>query len=75
MPVMDGYLCTSKIRKLESKNKRETPIVALTASPYLTETEKAKLFGMDDYIGKPFSAEELMEKVSRFLEVGQMMEA
>ena len=74
MPVMDGYLCTSKIRKLDSQSKREMPIVALTASPYLTETDKAKLFGMNDYIGKPFSAEELMEKVSRFLEVGQMME-
>ena len=74
MPVMDGYLCTSKIRKLDNQNKREMPVVALTASPYLTETEKAKLFGMNDYIGKPFSAEELMEKVSCFLTVENMIE-
>ncbi len=69
MPVMDGYRCTSEIRKMDDQTKRETPIVALTASPYLTETEKAKLFGMNDYIGKPFSAEELMDKVSSFLMV------
>lgn len=72
MPVMDGYICTSRIRKMEAQSKREMPIIALTASPYLTETEKAKLFGMNDYIGKPFSAEELMEKVSRFLSTEEM---
>jgi signal transduction histidine kinase/ActR/RegA family two-component response regulator len=67
MPVMDGYRCTSEIRKLGVQEKSRIPIVALTASPFLTETEKAQLFGMDDYIGKPFSAEELMEKASKYL--------
>jgi signal transduction histidine kinase/tetratricopeptide (TPR) repeat protein/ActR/RegA family two-component response regulator len=69
MPEMDGYRCTSEIRKLTDTNKKDTPIIALTASPYLTETEKAKLFGMNDYIGKPFSADELMEKVGKYLQV------
>jgi CheY-like chemotaxis protein len=67
MPIMDGYRATSEIRKLESEAKKNIPIIALTASPYLTETEKAQLFGMNDYIGKPFSPEELMEKISKFL--------
>lgn len=67
MPVMDGYRATSEIRRLESEAKKNIPIIALTASPYLTETEKAELFGMNDYIGKPFSPEELMEKISKFL--------
>lgn len=67
MPEMDGYRATSEIRKLENEAKKNVPIIALTASPYLTETEKAQLFGMNDYIGKPFSPEELMEKISKFL--------
>jgi CheY-like chemotaxis protein len=67
MPKMDGYRATSEIRKMENEVKKNVPIIALTASPYLTETDKAKLFGMNDYIGKPFSNEELMDKVSKFL--------
>ena len=65
MPRMDGYRAVSEIRKMNDKAKREIPIIALTASTYLNEKEKAQLFGMTDYIGKPFSPEELLEKVSR----------
>lgn len=67
MPEMDGYRATSEIRKLDSETKKNIPIIALTASPYLSETEKAQLFGMNDYVGKPFSPDELLEKISRFL--------
>jgi len=63
MPVMDGYKTTSEIRSMEDPRKKEVPIIALTASAFLSETEKAKLFGMNDHVGKPFSPEELMEKI------------
>jgi signal transduction histidine kinase/ActR/RegA family two-component response regulator len=67
MPEMDGYRATSEIRKMDNEIKKNVPIIALTASPYLTETEKAQLFGMNDYIGKPFSPDELLEKIGSFL--------
>ena len=43
------------------------PIIALTASAYINEKEKAQLFGMTDHIGKPFSPDELLNKVAQVL--------
>jgi CheY-like chemotaxis protein len=63
MPLMDGYRATAEIRKMNDPVKKAVPIVAMTASLYLNETEKAQLFGMTDYIGKPFAPEELLDKV------------
>jgi len=64
MPIMDGYKATSEIRAMEDTTKSEVPIIALTASAFLSELEKAKLFGMNEHVGKPFSPEELMEKIN-----------
>lgn len=63
MPKLDGYRATAEMRKNTDVKKQTTPIIALTASAYLTDKDKAALFQMDDHIGKPFSPEELMEKV------------
>lgn len=67
MPRMDGYRAVAEIRRLKEPSKSELPIIALTASAYVTEKEKAQLFGMTDHIGKPFSPEEMIEKISRVL--------
>ena len=64
MPNMDGYRATAEIRKHADPNKRTVPIIALTASAFLTAKEKAKLFGMNDHVGKPFGREELVEKIA-----------
>ncbi len=69
MPEMDGYQATMEIRKMKDIRKREVPIIALTASAFLTEREKARLFGMNDHVGKPFSPEELIDKISHLLKV------
>jgi len=69
MPNMDGYRATAEIRKNHNPTKRDTPIIALTASAFLTEKEKAKLFGMNDHVGKPFAPEDLLEKISHCLKV------
>lgn len=69
MPKMDGYRATAEIRKMSDPIKRDVPIIALTASAFLTEKEKAKLFGMNDHVGKPFSPEDLMEKIKMCLAV------
>ena len=67
MPIMDGYKTTSEIRNMDDPRKSTVPIIALTASAFLSEAEKAKLFGMNDHVGKPFSPEELMEKINNCL--------
>jgi len=69
MPKMDGYRATAEIRKNTDPRKRDMPIIALTASAFLTEKEKAKLFGMNDHVGKPFGQEDLLEKISDCLAI------
>lgn len=69
MPVMDGYRTTAEIRTHPDESKRDVPIIALTASAFLTEKEKAVLFGMNDHVGKPFSPDELLEKIGACLEI------
>lgn len=71
MPEMDGYRATAEIRRHPDPTKRDVPIIALTASAFLTEKEKAVLFGMNDHVGKPFGPEELLEKIQVCLEVYQ----
>ncbi|MBT8218196.1 MAG: response regulator [Bacteroidia bacterium] len=63
MPLMDGYKTTAEIRNNPDPQKSQVPIIALTASAFLSEKEKAKLFGMDDHLGKPFSPDELITKI------------
>ncbi len=67
MPIMDGYRATAEIRKSIDTRKRDVPIIALTASAFLTEKEKAKLFGMNDHVGKPFGPDDLLGKISHCL--------
>ena len=69
MPEMDGYRTTAEIRKNTDPRKRDVPIIALTASAFLTEKEKAKLFGMNDHVGKPFGPEDLLDKMINCLAV------
>ncbi len=71
MPIMDGYRATAEIRKSVDPRVRDIPIIALTASAYLTEKEKAKLFGMDDHVGKPFGPDDLMIKISHHIKMNE----
>ncbi|WEK20112.1 MAG: response regulator [Candidatus Pedobacter colombiensis] len=63
MPEMDGYETTIHIRDLKSY-KKDVPIVAMTAHTIKGEMEKCLSIGMNDYISKPFHANELYEKIT-----------
>ncbi|NOI02585.1 response regulator [Vibrio kanaloae] len=65
MPVMDGFQATVNIRRIEeeTKAKRRTPIIALTASVIDDDIQKCFDVGMDDYVPKPFKFEMLEEKI------------
>ncbi|MBD5778875.1 response regulator [Pelagicoccus sp. NFK12] len=58
MPVMDGYEASRRIREFPSE-KREIPIVALTANALEGDRERALESGMDDYLSKPLKVDEL----------------
>jgi len=55
MPVMDGVEATAKILELGTG----TPIVAMTANIMMSDREHYKAAGMVDYLGKPFTSQEL----------------
>ncbi len=60
MPVMDGYEASKTIR-LMPQPKGATPIVALTANATKMDVEKCLAAGMNDYLAKPFTPEDLYE--------------
>lgn len=66
MPGMTGYEVTEKIRKF-SNSVSSIPIIALTAYASTTEKEKALASGMNDYITKPYSPQELISVIKKYL--------
>jgi signal transduction histidine kinase/CheY-like chemotaxis protein len=65
MPVMDGYEATAAIRKLPSGTT--LPIIAVTASAFDGDEEEIRAIGVDGYIRKPFSPEELFDTLGHLL--------
>lgn len=66
MPIMDGYEATIAIRNNLGPNQN-TPIIALTASAMLNKKDKAFLIGMDHYMTKPFTPQELKSTLAKYL--------
>jgi len=61
MPKLDGYAATARFREWEIANQRpRTPIVALTANALTGDAEKCYAAGMDRYLSKPFSTDQLL---------------
>ena len=65
MPNMDGLEATRKIRTL-SNVSRALPIIALTANAFDDDRNACFDSGMNDFMTKPVSAEELSEKVKNW---------
>ncbi len=63
MPVMDGFTLAGEIRSLD----RDMPVVFLTAKNQKEDRLKGLKIGADDYITKPFEAEELVLRLHNIL--------
>jgi PAS domain S-box-containing protein len=64
MPEMGGIEATKIIRQ---NLKLTTPIIAITAAALNESKEKALEAGMNDYITKPFNADELLRVISCYV--------
>ena len=69
MPIMDGFEATRLIRSHEQPLGTRVPIVALTANALHGDREVCLAAGMDDYISKPFSLEQLQYALTRWIRV------
>ena len=62
LPVMDGWLVCSMIRKTD-----KTPIIMLTAKEETDDKVHGLELGADDYITKPFEVKELLARIHAVL--------
>ncbi len=64
MPVMGGEECLSELKKI---NEFNTPCIALTADAIAGAKEKYIEDGFVDYIAKPFTKDQIKEKLEKIL--------
>ena len=67
-PVMDGFEATRQIRAWESQKKqRRLPIVALTAGAFDADRTRSLEAGMDEFLTKPASMQDLHDTLKKYL--------
>ncbi|GGC62233.1 histidine kinase [Undibacterium terreum] len=64
MPVMDGLTATQRLRE---DLKLGLPVLAMTAGVMASERELCTAAGMNDFIGKPIDADDMLTKIIRYL--------
>ena len=67
MPVMDGITATERIRRMDGR-RAGVPIVAMTANVLPEQIARFRQAGMNDHVGKPFQAGELLATIGRWTE-------
>lgn len=69
LPEMNGYEITEAIRKYENENGIENPvpIIAITANTLDNDRDRCFKVGMNEYLSKPFTAAQLIEKIRIFI--------
>jgi signal transduction histidine kinase/CheY-like chemotaxis protein len=68
MPVMDGYAATRAIRAGQAGERYcSVPIIALTANALTGDREQCEDAGMNEYVTKPITIEQLSQVISNTL--------
>ena len=66
LPVMNGWEATRRLKA--NPELKSIPVIALTAHAMKGDRETALAAGCDDYLVKPLNEDELMAKISKYLE-------
>ncbi len=64
MPIMDGPTALKNLQSLPNFN---TPVVAITADALATSKEHYLSLGFNDYLSKPYTKEQLQDKLSKYI--------
>jgi len=64
MPVMDGVTATQQIRATLPEPMKSVKIIAMTANVLKENIEQYEQAGMNEFVSKPFTTEELLQKIS-----------
>lgn len=65
MPRMDGFEVATQVR--HNKHLKHIPIIMITSRTGEKHRERAFEIGVNDYMGKPFQEQELLNKIQRIL--------
>jgi len=72
MPTMDGMMATREIRNQErSLGLPRVPVIALTATTSDINRQLCLNAGMDDFMSKPYTKEELSQVLGRWLRLSE----
>jgi CheY-like chemotaxis protein len=68
LPEMDGCECAQEIKRLQEVENRatKTPIIAVTAKVMPGDREICLASGMDDYLPKPFTLEQIDAMIKKW---------
>ncbi len=69
MPVMDGLEATKAIRKMNRKDSKVIPIIAMTANAFDDDKVKSLEAGMNEHLAKPIDARLLYNTLERYVKV------
>ena len=67
MPEIDGIEATRTIREQESQSGKRIPIIAMTAHAMKGDRDRCLEAGMDDYLPKPLSRQQLEQVIESFV--------
>jgi len=67
MPYMNGVEASNRIRDLEKNSETRIPIIAVTANALAEDREHFLNAGLDDYISKPYSENDIKQVLIKFL--------
>ncbi|MEI7555015.1 response regulator [Candidatus Chlorohelix sp.] len=67
MPVMNGFETTRKIRANEKVTGKHIPIIAITANALPETRDECTAAGMDDYMPKPVTLQQLEKCLNQWL--------
>jgi len=65
MPRLDGYQTTALIK--HNQKFRDTPVILLSSKDSIFDKARGRIVGSEDYLTKPFTSEELLGAIGRFV--------